>query len=167
MSSSDQNISEFTRKGSWWSRAEHEIFIQAYEAHGKNWKKIAELVETRNVSQVRSHAQKYFMKLERRSAREQARLKKASMPTVQADLPKLISLAQGQSPEKLVYENHMMRSYIQTIANVNLAFFREFQKLFGEEVLGVELQQHVLQTTAWNMNGSNYPFHVTFAHPYA
>jgi SHAQKYF class myb-like DNA-binding protein len=31
--------------------------------YGKNWRKIEELVVTRNGSQIRSHAQKYFMKM--------------------------------------------------------------------------------------------------------
>ena len=31
--------------------------------HGKDWKKIDELIPTRNSTQIRSHAQKYFQKL--------------------------------------------------------------------------------------------------------
>ena len=30
--------------------------------YGKNWKKIEDLVKTRNGSQIRSHAQKFFLK---------------------------------------------------------------------------------------------------------
>ena len=33
------------------------------ELFGKNWKKISDLVGTRTGSQIRSHAQKFFMKI--------------------------------------------------------------------------------------------------------
>lgn len=32
-------------------------------AYGKNWKMIEEVVQTRTTAQVRSHAQKFFLKL--------------------------------------------------------------------------------------------------------
>ena len=33
--------------------------------YGKNWKKIEEVVGTRNGSQIRSHAQKFFLKVKK------------------------------------------------------------------------------------------------------
>jgi hypothetical protein len=39
--------------------------------HGKGWKKIAAMIETRNVIQVRTHAQKYFQRLERNKLNSQ------------------------------------------------------------------------------------------------
>lgn len=48
-----------------WTTNEHEIFLAGLKEHGKGWKKIAEMIVTRNVVQVRTHAQKYFQKLER------------------------------------------------------------------------------------------------------
>lgn len=41
------------------------MFLDGLRIHGKGWKKIAEMIQTRNVVQVRTHAQKYFQKLER------------------------------------------------------------------------------------------------------
>lgn len=35
----------------------------ALMAFGKNWKQIEEVVQTRSTAQVRSHAQKFFLKL--------------------------------------------------------------------------------------------------------
>ena len=46
-----------------WTIAEHEMFVKGLEAHSKQWKLIAELIKTRTVVQVRTHAQKYFQKL--------------------------------------------------------------------------------------------------------
>lgn len=45
-----------------WDDQEHKIFLQGLNTHGKNWKKIAELVKTRSPVQTRTHAQKYFLK---------------------------------------------------------------------------------------------------------
>ena len=50
-----------------WTHAEHEMFVKGLEAHSKQWKLIAELIKTRTVVQVRTHAQKYFQKLLKQS----------------------------------------------------------------------------------------------------
>ena len=47
-----------------WSKAEHKRFLEALNLYGKNWKKVQEYVGTRTTTQARSHAQKYFAKLE-------------------------------------------------------------------------------------------------------
>lgn len=46
-----------------WTREEHQLFVQGLESFGKAWKKIANLIKTRTVVQIRTHAQKYFLKL--------------------------------------------------------------------------------------------------------
>ena len=58
-----------------WTTEEHESFIEGLEQYGKNWDLIKEKVleftnlhlqiPTRTVCQVRTHAQKYFSKLEK------------------------------------------------------------------------------------------------------
>ena len=144
MGTPESEITDETVKGSWWSTAEHELFVQAYKNHGKNWRKIAEEVGSRNVSQVRSHAQKYFMKLKRRSLREQAKLLGLKhIPREPKEISTLLSLPQPRSQESLAYENYLMRNYIQTIANVNLAFAQDFKQLFAGETLGEEFGRSV------------------------
>ncbi len=39
--------------------------------YGKNWKKIEELIGTRNGSQIRSHAQKFFLKVKKTYSNEE------------------------------------------------------------------------------------------------
>lgn len=46
-----------------WTAGEHEAFLKGLSIFGKEWKKISSLVPTRTVVQIRTHAQKYFIKL--------------------------------------------------------------------------------------------------------
>lgn len=46
-----------------WTNEEHRLFLRGLELHGKGWKKIASLIKTRTVVQIRTHAQKYFQKV--------------------------------------------------------------------------------------------------------
>jgi len=48
-----------------WTQEEHELFLEGLKIHGKAWKKISEMVKTRTIIQIRTHAQKYFQKLEK------------------------------------------------------------------------------------------------------
>lgn len=50
-----------------WSKAEHCRFLEALKLYGKNWKKVQQQVQTRTSTQARSHAQKFFVKLDRKN----------------------------------------------------------------------------------------------------
>ena len=50
-----------------WSEEEHKLFLEGLQQHGKSWKVISQMVSTRSVVQVRTHAQKFFQKLERKN----------------------------------------------------------------------------------------------------
>merc|ERR1719174_1159548 len=52
-----------------WSKQEHQQFLDLMEVHGRSWTKIARCMDTRTEPQVRSHAQKYFIKLEKEAKR--------------------------------------------------------------------------------------------------
>ncbi len=47
-----------------WTDAEHELFLQCWDKYGKSWKKISQVMKTRSNEQIRTHAQKYFTKLD-------------------------------------------------------------------------------------------------------
>jgi len=44
-----------------WTKAEHELFLRGLSEFGKDWKQIGQLIKTRTVVQIRTHAQKYFL----------------------------------------------------------------------------------------------------------
>ena len=48
-----------------WTKEEHDAFLQGLQLHGKEWKRVAAKVRTRTVVQTRTHAQKYFQKLQK------------------------------------------------------------------------------------------------------
>jgi SHAQKYF class myb-like DNA-binding protein len=48
-----------------WTREEHHAFLKGLQMYGKEWKKVAARVKTRTVVQTRTHAQKYFQKMQR------------------------------------------------------------------------------------------------------
>ena len=46
-----------------WSQTEHDAFLRGLRKHGRAWKRIAAVIKTRTVVQIRTHAQKYFIKV--------------------------------------------------------------------------------------------------------
>jgi len=59
--SSSHNLS--SENGGRWSKEEHQLFLQGMMIHGREWKKVQEMIKTRTSAQIRSHAQKYFQKI--------------------------------------------------------------------------------------------------------
>ena len=47
-----------------WTAEEHDEFLKCLDIYGREWKKVAERITTRTAAQIRSHAQKYFQKIE-------------------------------------------------------------------------------------------------------
>ncbi|KAK7253469.1 hypothetical protein SO694_00001920 [Aureococcus anophagefferens] len=60
-----QQASSSGEKTGRWTDEEHTRFLHGLELFGKKWTKVADVVGSRTTVQVRSHAQKYFQKLEK------------------------------------------------------------------------------------------------------
>ena len=57
------SINENGSAGGRWTKEEQKKFAEAILKYGNDWKKIQEHVSSRNITQIRSHAQKFLMKL--------------------------------------------------------------------------------------------------------
>jgi len=46
-----------------WDNKEHSQFMEAFMKHGNDWKSVESLMKRRSAEQIRSHSQKYFIKI--------------------------------------------------------------------------------------------------------
>ncbi|KAB1204903.1 Protein REVEILLE 6 [Morella rubra] len=53
-----------------WTEPEHDKFLEALQLFDRDWKKIEAFVGSKTVIQIRSHAQKYFMKVQKSGTSE-------------------------------------------------------------------------------------------------
>lgn len=69
-----------------WTSLEHFKFLEALKKFGKEWQKVQAHVSTRTSTQARSHAQKFFIKLEKKSLTLEEFLKDLDLKEVEKTL---------------------------------------------------------------------------------
>lgn len=69
-----------------WTSLEHFKFLEALKKYGKEWQKVQQHVSTRTSTQARSHAQKFFVKLEKKSLTLEEFLKDLDLKEVEKTL---------------------------------------------------------------------------------
>lgn len=69
-----------------WTKLEHFKFLEALKMFGKEWQKVQQHVFTRTSTQARSHAQKFFVKLDKKQLTLDEFLKKLDIEQLKVDL---------------------------------------------------------------------------------
>lgn len=92
-----------------WTPEEHKLFLDGLRHHGKGWKKIAAMVSTRSVIQVRTHAQKYFQRLSRSKVDEKPTV---LVEKVEKAAPKKVDVIRkrGRKPIEIAKETTIVSS---------------------------------------------------------
>mmetsp|Transcript_13614 Transcript_13614/g.26880 ORF Transcript_13614/g.26880 Transcript_13614/m.26880 type:complete len:374 (+) Transcript_13614:159-1280(+) len=99
-SKSDSDQSGKKSQSRYWTETEHTRFLEALQIVGpKDVKGIAQIVGSRNATQARTHAQKYFLKLARMKKCAEEALKNGSPGSIQESWLQHVSLAFAKSSE--------------------------------------------------------------------
>ena len=69
-----------------WTRLEHFKFLEALKMFGKEWQKVQQHVNTRTSTQARSHAQKFFGKLDKKQLTLEEFLERLDIEQLKVDL---------------------------------------------------------------------------------
>ncbi|KAK9732964.1 hypothetical protein RND81_04G034800 [Saponaria officinalis] len=89
-----------TKQREKWSEHEHEKFLEAVKLHGRAWRKIEEHVGTKTAVQIRSHAQKFFSKVQ--IVRETSSIDACSIAPIEVPPPRPKRKSSHPYPRKLV-----------------------------------------------------------------
>lgn len=117
-----------------WTKDEHFRFLEALKLYGKEWKNVQAHVKTRTSTQARSHAQKFFNKLEKRNQSlvvflETLDLNDMEKHYIMSDLDDEKSLSVNSSPKPIIIESvldelvesHEVKKFEKTTVSNTLA----------------------------------------------
>jgi len=90
-----------------WNKDEHSRFIRALEEYGKNWKEIEKHVGTRTTAQIRSHAQKYFLKEQKKHKPAQTKLYTLATSKKIEDYVKTLRVLHNQAYYNALNQNQL------------------------------------------------------------
>jgi SHAQKYF class myb-like DNA-binding protein len=105
-----------------WTRDEHQAFLAGLKEFGREWKKVATRIPTRTSAQIRSHAQKYFSKIER--DQEAMALPEGAIPVVESGR---MTPSVQRNIDRLLSDPHAAQREVETTMGALRERYRQLQ----------------------------------------
>lgn len=110
-----------------WSKKEKQLFIEGLQKFGRDWKKVQVYVGTRTGTQIRSHAQKYFLGTKAPKTRKSATEESSESQTQALAVGKESSPKRSKAEQKAVpKDNRMAIEELREWIKLALRHFKSF-----------------------------------------
>ncbi|KAL4467839.1 hypothetical protein ABPG74_013174 [Tetrahymena malaccensis] len=127
-----------------WTKEEHQKFLEGLNIYGKNWKKVEEHIGTRTGAQIRSHAQKFFNRLEKEFGKTNIS-KDLNANSTSAQQSQQVQQQKQQNQSSINQANsplpNQLHSLQQSVPSQQLNFASAIQSDYAKHLLKNERQQ--------------------------